>query len=100
VQLLAGPATAAITLTLPAVIVVPGAASETFWELQLGTFDFHQTYNAPWSQQEVFAAEEIDSGAMIQLPLIAPRPQAAMIGSSSFTLADDTRHEVIICGWR
>jgi hypothetical protein len=55
---------------------------------------------SPWIQQEVFAAEEISTGEIIPLPLIAPRPGAAdevpTGGSSSFRLADDTRQEVMM----
>jgi hypothetical protein len=100
-QLLAGPGSTAITLTLPVVIVVPAARGSTeadmFWELQLGAYDVLRRYSLAFGDQ--YLLQDFETGDAVPLPVLAPKPlspgQAIVTGSSSFFLEHNTYNEVL-----
>eukprot|EP00775_Hariotina_reticulata_P007336 gene7336-7548_t len=99
IQLLSGPGTVAMSLTLPVVVVTPSHAEpgKEMYELQLGLFDFCAAVEfnqVPlWASQFTVRA----SGRRCAVPVVAPRPLHIMLqtlGSSTFHITQETYEEV------
>jgi hypothetical protein len=97
IQLLSGPGTVAMTLTLPAVVVTASHTEpgKEMYELQLGLFDFCQAVE--FDQVPLWASQFTDlaSGYQCALPVVAPKPfHMRTIGSSTFHITQETYEEV------
>jgi hypothetical protein len=101
VQLLSGPGSVAMTITLPVVLVLPSfepdSADDLLFELQLGLFDFCDKFEVDWVPLWASQFLEKETVVSFALPVVAPRPRHVLlgkVGTSTFHITQDSYEEV------